>query len=267
MKNIEVGLYLRKKKILDVVKLSNGWYVVKTENSKSTRDFKVKTIFQVVPRIRSLTPKHAHFVIDFYGKLCANREKASKFFEALIEIWNNTFTDASVFWSMVEAFGTVLVAVLALNLHKRFIRIFTSPKLKALNEKWTVETDEQGNYLVSVHFDIKNVTILPRVRDILIAKYSSWLVHDKTNIVMKTLSFLDFPTIFPANNLISFSTCKYEHLLPNEVYRLIVVLHTPKWVIGRKSIKFEFPPIPVGNIDTFRYGASGKLEKLTPDKI
>jgi len=88
MKNIEVGLYLRKKKILDVVKLSNGWYIVKTENSKSVKDFKVKTIFQVTPRIRSLTPKHAHFVIDFYGKLCANKEKTSKLFEALIEVWN-----------------------------------------------------------------------------------------------------------------------------------------------------------------------------------
>jgi hypothetical protein len=88
MKNIEVGLHLRKKKILDVVKLSNGWYIVKTENSKSTRDFKVKTIFQVSPRVRYLTPKHAHFVIDFYGKLCANKEKTSKVLDAIIEIWN-----------------------------------------------------------------------------------------------------------------------------------------------------------------------------------
>jgi hypothetical protein len=88
MKNIEVGLYLRKKKILDVIRLSNGWYIVKTENSKSARDFRVKTIFQVTPRIKSLTPKHAHFVIDFYGKLCANREKTSKVLKALIEIWN-----------------------------------------------------------------------------------------------------------------------------------------------------------------------------------
>ncbi|MGF3573662.1 MAG: hypothetical protein ACQXXG_09635 [Candidatus Bathyarchaeia archaeon] len=88
MREIKVGEYLRKKKILDLVQLSNGWYVIKTEDSKSTRDFKVKTIFQTAPRIRSLTPKHAHFVIDFYGKLCANREKAMKVLEAIVEIWN-----------------------------------------------------------------------------------------------------------------------------------------------------------------------------------
>ncbi|MCL6579805.1 MAG: hypothetical protein K6T73_10600 [Candidatus Bathyarchaeota archaeon] len=88
MREIKVGEYLRKKKILDLVQLSNGWYVIKTEDSKSARDFKVKTIFQTAPRIRSITPKHAHFVIDFYGKLCANREKAMKVLEAIVEIWN-----------------------------------------------------------------------------------------------------------------------------------------------------------------------------------
>ena len=88
MREIRVGEYLRKKKILDLVQLSNGWYVIKTEDSKSARDFKVKTIFQTTPRIRSLTPKHAHFVIDFYGKLCANKEKAMEVFEAIVEIWN-----------------------------------------------------------------------------------------------------------------------------------------------------------------------------------
>ncbi len=88
MSSIVTGGKIRGKRIKDVVRLSNGWYVVKTENKKSARDFKVKTIFQTTPRIRSLTPKHAHFVIDFFGKLCANREKAMKVWEAIIEIWN-----------------------------------------------------------------------------------------------------------------------------------------------------------------------------------
>jgi len=87
MREIKVGEYLRKKRILDVVKLSNGWYVVKTENKKSERDFKVKVIFQTTPTIRSLTPKHAHFVIDFFGKVCANKEKAMKVLEAIVEVW------------------------------------------------------------------------------------------------------------------------------------------------------------------------------------
>ncbi|MFP3131181.1 MAG: hypothetical protein RXR51_06360 [Nitrososphaeria archaeon] len=87
MREIKVGEYLRKKRILDVIKLSNGWYLVKTENNKSERDFKVKVIFQTTPRIRTLTPKHAHFAIDFFGKLCADKEKAMKVLEAIIEVW------------------------------------------------------------------------------------------------------------------------------------------------------------------------------------
>ena len=69
-----------------VIKLSNGWYVIKTENSKSPKDFKVKTIFSLKLQ-KSMTPKHAHFVIDFYGKLCANKEKAKLVFNAIIEVW------------------------------------------------------------------------------------------------------------------------------------------------------------------------------------
>lgn len=88
MIKIEVGEYFRKKKIKDVVRLSNGWYILKTENKKSLQDFKVKVIFSLKP-LRFLTPKHAHFAIDFYGKLCTSREKAMKVFDAIIEVWNN----------------------------------------------------------------------------------------------------------------------------------------------------------------------------------
>ncbi|MGC9059392.1 MAG: hypothetical protein ACP5H3_03255 [Candidatus Aenigmatarchaeota archaeon] len=89
MSELKVGEILGGKRILEVVKLSNGWYVVKTENTKSSRDFKVKTIWQLKPRMRYFTPKHAHFAIDFYGKLCANKEKAMKVFDAIIEVWHN----------------------------------------------------------------------------------------------------------------------------------------------------------------------------------
>jgi len=85
---IRIGGYFRKKKILDFVKLSNGWYVLKTENKKSERDFRVRVVFSLKP-LRWLTPKHAHFAIDFYGKLCANKEKAMRVFNTIIEVWNN----------------------------------------------------------------------------------------------------------------------------------------------------------------------------------
>ncbi|MFN4197140.1 MAG: hypothetical protein ACK4FM_03945 [Caldimicrobium sp.] len=87
---IKVGDYLgkgkNKKKILEIVQLSNGWILVKTENSKSKNDFKVRTIYEP-EKLKFYTPKHAHFAIDFYGKLCYNKEKAEKVFRAIIEVW------------------------------------------------------------------------------------------------------------------------------------------------------------------------------------
>jgi len=86
--NFMVGGKFRGKKILDIVKLSNGWIILKTENKKSAKDFRVKTLYQLTPKVKSYTPKHAHFAIDFYGKFCANKEKAMKVFQAIIDIWN-----------------------------------------------------------------------------------------------------------------------------------------------------------------------------------
>lgn len=87
---IQIGEYLgkgkNKKKILEVIPLINGWVLVKTENTKSLHDFKVRTITDLTTK-RFYTPKHAHFVIDFFGKLCQNKEKAKKVFEAIIEMW------------------------------------------------------------------------------------------------------------------------------------------------------------------------------------
>jgi hypothetical protein len=88
MQKPQVGDYLRGKKILDIVHLSDGWIILKTENSKSTSDFKVKTVYQTSPRLRYYTPKHAHFAIDFYGKICADKSKAMKLFNAIIETWD-----------------------------------------------------------------------------------------------------------------------------------------------------------------------------------
>ncbi|MEO0021571.1 MAG: hypothetical protein ABIK48_05295 [candidate division WOR-3 bacterium] len=75
-----------RKKIREVITLSNGWYLIKTDDSKSERDFKVKVIFQVQPS-RSMTPKHAHFAIDLYGKICADQSRARKLLDAIIEVW------------------------------------------------------------------------------------------------------------------------------------------------------------------------------------
>lgn len=87
MPNFNIGQKIRGKCILDKVYLSNGWYLVKTENKKSEKDFKAKVIYQFYPRMKSFTLKHAHFAIDLYGKLCANRQEAEIVFKAIIELW------------------------------------------------------------------------------------------------------------------------------------------------------------------------------------
>ena len=89
MSELKVGETLGGKRIREIIKLSNGWFVVKTDDSKSPKDFKVRTVWQLKPRKRYFTPKHAHFAIDFYGKLCADKEKAMKVFNAIIEVWYN----------------------------------------------------------------------------------------------------------------------------------------------------------------------------------
>jgi len=87
---IQKGEYLgrgkNRKRVLEVITLSNGWILVKTEDSKSAKDFLVRTVTDVSSR-KFYTPKHAHFVIDFFGKLCQDKNRASKVFDAIIKMW------------------------------------------------------------------------------------------------------------------------------------------------------------------------------------
>ena len=85
-RRVKVGNKIRGKKVLDVVELSNGWQIIKTENAKSPLDFRVKVISPKHPQ--GLTVKHAHFAIDFYGKLCQDKKKALKVLEAIGKVWN-----------------------------------------------------------------------------------------------------------------------------------------------------------------------------------
>lgn len=82
----KVGDKFRGKQIREKIVLSNGWILLKTDDSKSKRDFRVKVVFSLKPQ-RSLTPRHAHFLIDFYGKMCANKEKSKKLLLAIYEVW------------------------------------------------------------------------------------------------------------------------------------------------------------------------------------
>jgi hypothetical protein len=93
---LEVGGYWGRgryrKRILDMRHLSNGWILIKTENSKSKKDFKVKVIFSLNPQ-RSLTPKHAYFLINFYGKMCADINEAYDVLLAIVFMWHGISID------------------------------------------------------------------------------------------------------------------------------------------------------------------------------
>jgi hypothetical protein len=54
--------------------------MVKPKELKVGEKFRGKEIKEIV------TPKHAHFAIDFYGKLCSNKKKAMKVFNTIIEV-------------------------------------------------------------------------------------------------------------------------------------------------------------------------------------
>jgi hypothetical protein len=64
MNNLKVGNYWGKgknsKRIIEIKKLSNGWFLIKTENSKSENDFRVKAIFSLKPP-RSMCDCHTEF--------------------------------------------------------------------------------------------------------------------------------------------------------------------------------------------------------------
>lgn len=53
---------------------------------KGPKDFRVRA-FNPKTNLR-LQPKHAHFAIDYYGKLCADKNKAISLLNAILEIWN-----------------------------------------------------------------------------------------------------------------------------------------------------------------------------------
>lgn len=86
VRKARIGQRIRGKKVLDVVNLSNEWQILKTEDTKSAQDFRVKIRNPKHPQ--GLTIKHAHFAIDFFGKLCQNKQKALKVLEAIARTWH-----------------------------------------------------------------------------------------------------------------------------------------------------------------------------------
>ena len=90
---LTVGSVLRGKKIREIRLLPNGWILLKTDNGKSQNDFRVKVVFATTPRIRSMIPKHAHFAIDVYGKMCKDKQLGLELLDAIYETWQSRDVD------------------------------------------------------------------------------------------------------------------------------------------------------------------------------
>lgn len=85
---VRAGDDFRGKEILDVREVpSNGWTIFKTEGAKSDDDFVVRVRNDQHPI--GIKVKHAHFAIDFFGKISSNRDKAIKLLKALESVWRN----------------------------------------------------------------------------------------------------------------------------------------------------------------------------------
>jgi len=70
---------------------ADGWEIYKVEGDKSPDDFVVKVINPDHPR--GIKIKHAHFAIDFFGKLLQDREAALSLFDGLVDIWKGRNAD------------------------------------------------------------------------------------------------------------------------------------------------------------------------------
>jgi hypothetical protein len=84
-KIIENHEYLQRKD------LSDGTIVFTVKGKKGPGDFRVRA-YNPQTNFR-IQPKHAHFAIDFYGKLCADREAALILLKAISEIWHQAPVD------------------------------------------------------------------------------------------------------------------------------------------------------------------------------
>jgi len=77
---------LDNKEFLEKRDLPDGTIIFTVKGVKSDKDFIVKARF---PSGKFITPKHAHLLIDLYGKLCYNKELGSLVFQGIKQIFND----------------------------------------------------------------------------------------------------------------------------------------------------------------------------------
>lgn len=88
---VEVGDTSNGDEILEVKELSDNQTLIRTEGTLSEEDFRVKLINEYHPR--GVTVKHAHFAIDFFGKLQYDQEIGGRVLQSLVDIWHGNEVD------------------------------------------------------------------------------------------------------------------------------------------------------------------------------
>jgi hypothetical protein len=71
--------------------LSDGTKIYKVAGRKGKGDFRVIVVH---PKSGRLTPSHAHFAIDLFGKLCADPDKTVELFTAIEAVFRGSSADA-----------------------------------------------------------------------------------------------------------------------------------------------------------------------------
>jgi len=66
--------------------LSDGTEIFTIRGTKSKDDFIVKA---TLPSGKTITPKHAHFAIDLYGKMCQNEDLRKMVFQEIIGVYED----------------------------------------------------------------------------------------------------------------------------------------------------------------------------------
>lgn len=90
----EVGDTSNGDEILEVKELSDNQTLIRTEGTLSDEDFRVKLINEHHPR--GVTVKHAHFAIDFFGKLQYDREIGGRVLQSLVDIWHGNAVEEKI---------------------------------------------------------------------------------------------------------------------------------------------------------------------------
>ncbi len=171
-----------------------------------------------------------------------------------IQSTNNSMSDPQtflgqpeIFWSAMEAIGTVLVVILALGIRGKISKWLISPRLKISNIKYySIPKIDDANAEVHISFKIKNKPLIgKRGKAILGLTYSAWATAHTGESVFEIKHNKNENLFIPAGRSIGFTHTVESIFDPDEKYELILRFETNDTEIARKRISFKYEPLPL----------------------